>query len=70
MKKTLRLDPTVAKQLQAPAGHEAEVQRLLDNPQEITHFLDFRVDWAFKYILGHGKLLFLQLPIYGNQSSL
>lgn len=55
--KTLHLDPTVAKQLQAPVGHEAEVQHLLDNPQEITHFLDFRVDWAFKYILGHEEIL-------------
>ena len=56
-KAKLKLDPAVEKQLRAPSGHDAEVQRLLDNPREISVFMDFRVDYAFKYILGHKEIL-------------
>lgn len=57
MKNKPKLDPTVKAQLQAPSGHETEVQHLLENPQKIASFMDFRVDWAFKFILGHEEIL-------------
>ena len=55
---TSRLDPTVRKQLQSIAiTNDERVQELLDNPSRIGTFLDFRVDYAFKYILGHKEVL-------------
>ena len=41
---------------------------MLDNPSQIASFMDFRVDWSFKYILGHEeamvKLLNDILPVH------
>lgn len=55
---TFQLDPTVQKQLQSIAiTQDPRVQELLDNPERISTFLDFRVDYAFKYILGHKEAL-------------
>ena len=67
--KTFKLDPTIEKQLFAtPTELDARVQELLDNPSQITTFMDFRVDWCFKYILGHEeamiKLLNDILPVH------
>ena len=55
---TFQLDPTVQKQLQSIAiTQDPRVQELLDNPGRLPTFLDFRVDYAFKYILGHKEAL-------------
>ena len=67
--KTYKLDPTIEKQLfAAPTEFDARVQELLDNPSQIATFMDFRVDWSFKYILGHEeamiKLLNDILPVH------
>ena len=53
-----QLDPTVKKQLQSiTIIQDARVQEFIDNPSSIPTFLDFRVDYAFKYILGHKEAL-------------
>ena len=67
--KTYKLDPAIEKQLFAtPSELDARVQELLDNPSQIAPFMDFRVDWSFKYILGHEeamiKLLNDILPVH------
>ena len=67
--KTYKLDPAIEKQLFAtPTELDARVQELLDNPSQIAPFMDFRVDWSFKYILGHEeamiKLLNDILPVH------
>ena len=67
--KTYKLDPAIEKQLFAtPSELDARVQELLDNPSQIAPFRDFRVDWSFKYILGHEeamvKLLNDILPVH------
>ena len=67
--KTYKLDPAIEKQLFAtPSELDARVQELLDNPSQIAPFMDFRVDWSFKYILGHKeamvKLLNDILPVH------
>jgi len=56
--KTYKLDPAIEKQLFAtPSELDARVQELLDNPSQIPPFMDFRVDWSFKYILGHEEAM-------------
>ena len=57
----LQLDPCIAKQLDEQALLKSEqIQWYLDNPEQISTFMDFRVDYAFKYILGH-KLILIKL---------
>ena len=58
MKQQLTLDPVIEKQLQS---YETElstrIQDYLDHPEKLPKFMDFRVDYAFKYILGHKPVL-------------
>ena len=54
----LQLDPCIARQLEEEAPKITEkTQWYLDNPDQITTFMDFRVDFAFKFILGHKPIL-------------
>ena len=58
MKKKLTLDPTVEQLLKDyDAEKQNRVQDLLDHPENLSTFMDFRVDFAFKYILGHKPIL-------------
>lgn len=54
----LFLDPKMKDQLQTQFEVSPEkVQPYLDHPERITTFMDFKVDFAFKYILGHKRIL-------------
>ena len=55
---SLFLDPKMKDQLQTQFEVSPEkVQPYLDHPERITTFMDFKVDFAFKYILGHKRIL-------------
>ena len=56
-KKHLQLDPAIAKTLPGTLEHQQKVQWYLDHPEELPQFMDIRVDYAFKYILGHKEVL-------------
>ena len=58
MKTNLTLDPNIARMLDAYVDDKAnQVQDYLDHPEKLPVFMDFRVDYAFKYILGHKPVL-------------
>ena len=58
MKPKLTLDPVIEKQLQSYETElSARIQDYLDHPEKLPKFMDFRVDYAFKYILGHKPVL-------------
>lgn len=58
MNNNLTLDPNIAQMLNAYGEEKAnQVQNYLDHPEKIPAFMDFRVDYAFKYILGHKPVL-------------
>ena len=58
MKQQLTLDPVIEKQLQAYETElSSQIQDYLDHPEKLPKFMDFRVDYAFKYILGHKPVL-------------
>ena len=56
-KKHLQLDPAIAKSLPGTEEHKRRVQWYLDHPEELSRFMDMKVDFAFKYILGHKEIL-------------
>lgn len=56
-KNELYLDPCMARQLDETPVVSEKTQWYLDNPWNITTYMDFRVDYAFKYILGHKSIL-------------
>ena len=53
----LSLDPRMEEQLQQFQIEQEKVQPYMDHPERLTKFMDFRVDYAFKYILGHKRIL-------------
>ena len=54
----LTLDPAVEQMLKDYEQDRIDkVQELLDHPENIPVFMDFKVDYAFKYILGHKPIL-------------
>ena len=58
MKNPLTLDPNIARMLNDYGEEKAnQVQDYLNHPEKIPMFMDFRVDYAFKYILGHKPVL-------------
>lgn len=58
MKQHLTLDPVIEKQLQSYETElSSKIQDYLDHPEKLPKFMDFRVDYAFKYILGHKPVL-------------
>lgn len=57
-KKKPILDPVVAKMLQDYQPESTErVQDYLDHPEKIPIFMDLKVDYAFKFLLGHKQVL-------------
>ena len=56
-KKHLQLDPAIARSLPGTEEHKRRVQWYLDHPEELSRFMDMKVDFAFKYILGHKEIL-------------
>ena len=58
MKEHLELDPTVEQLLKDYDEQKSVlVQDYLDHPEKLSTFMDFRVDYAFRYILGHKPIL-------------
>ena len=58
MKSTLTLDPVIRDILEHYEEERNEqVQDLIEHPDKLPPFMDFRVDYAFKYILGHKPIL-------------
>ena len=58
MKKKLTLDPVIKQMLdEYHPERTQQVQDYLDHPEKLTVFMDFKVDYAFKYILGHKPVL-------------
>lgn len=58
MKTNLTLDPNIAQMLNAYGEEQSKkVQDYLDHPEKLSTFMDFKVDYAFKYILGHKPVL-------------
>ena len=55
--KRLKLDPAIAKTLPGTKEHQRKVQWYLDHREELSTFMDMRVDFAFKFILGHKDIL-------------
>ena len=54
----LMLDPQVEGQLREQFDEQPDkVQSYIDHPERLSTFMDFRVDFAFKYILGHKRIL-------------
>ena len=56
-KKRLQLDPAIAQSLPGTEDHQRRVQWYLDHREDLSRFMDMRVDFAFKYILGHKEIL-------------
>ena len=56
-KKRLQLDPAIAQSLPGTEDHQRKVQWYLDHREDLSRFMDMRVDFAFKYILGHKEIL-------------
>ena len=57
-KDTLTLDPHIETQLLEQFDIQPEkVKPYLEHPERLSTFMDFRVDFAFKYILGHKRIL-------------
>lgn len=58
MKQKMTLDPNIEQMLSVYGDEKsALVQDYLDHPEKLPVFMDFRVDYAFKYILGHKPVL-------------
>jgi len=57
MSKRLKLDPVMARLLPGTREHKRKVKWYLEHRDKITEFMDPRVDYAFKYILGHKEIL-------------
>jgi predicted transposase/invertase (TIGR01784 family) len=57
MGKKLQLDPAMAESLPGTQEHQQKVQWYLDHREELSRFMDIRVDYAFKYIFGHKEVL-------------
>ena len=58
MKTNLTLDPVIEKMLNDYHPEQSEkVQEYLDHPEKLPLFMDLKVDYAFKYILGHKPIL-------------
>ena len=53
----LMLDPQMEGQLSQFEISPEKVQPYLDHPERMSTFMDFKVDYAFKYILGHKRIL-------------
>ena len=53
----LTLDPQMEGQLEQFEIQQDKVQPYLDNRKKLPKFMDLRVDYAFKYILGHRPIL-------------
>ena len=57
-KNTLTLDPHIESQMLEQFDIQPEkVKPYLEHPERLSTFMDFRVDFAFKYILGHKPIL-------------
>ena len=57
-KDSLTLDPHIERQLLEQFDIKPEaVQPYLEHPERLSTFMDLRVDYAFKYILGHKRIL-------------
>lgn len=55
---SLKLDPQIEGQLQEQFEIQPEkVRPYLEHRERLSTFMDFRVDYAFKYILGHKRIL-------------
>ena len=58
MKKKLCLDPVIQQMLNEYQPEQTEqVQEYLDHPEKLPVFMDLKVDFAFKFILGHKPIL-------------
>lgn len=58
MKKDLILDPVIEQMLKDYDNEQVEqIQDYLEHPQKLSVFMDFKVDYAFKFILGHKPIL-------------
>ena len=58
MKKELTLDPVIEQMLnEYQPEHAEQVQDYLDHPEKLPVFMDLKVDFAFKFILGHKPVL-------------
>lgn len=58
MKKNLTLDPVVEQLLKNYQQERSnQVQEYLNHPEKLPVFMDLRVDYAFKFILGHKPIL-------------
>lgn len=58
MKKRLTLDPVIEQMLNDyQPEHNEKTQDYLDHPEKIPVFMDLKVDYGFKYILGHKPIL-------------
>lgn len=56
--KNLTLDPGIGMMLRSAEANENRlVQEYMDHPEKLPLFMDFKVDFAFKYILGHKPIL-------------
>ena len=54
----LVLDPQIEDQLREQFDEQPDkVQSYIDHPEQLSTFMDLRVDFAFKYILGHKRIL-------------
>ena len=53
----LELDPQMAEILDAMEVDQEKLEKALQNAEPLPTFMDFRVDYAFKYILGHKRIL-------------
>ena len=54
----LMLDPQIESQLREQFDEQPDkVQSYINHPERLSTFMDFRVDFAFKYILGHKRIL-------------
>jgi hypothetical protein len=58
MKSDLTLDPVIRDLLEHyEEERDEQVQDYIDHPDKLPPFMDFKVDYAFKYILGHKAIL-------------
>ena len=58
----LQLDPVVEEMLKQAVENDGKamqemVQEMVDHPERMPRFMDLKVDWAFKYVLGHKPVL-------------